>query len=260
MVRYSVRPKHSIGAKSIVIAHTVCMTEIATNRVPVYAFLIRDNETLVHPVPDATTLQLLVGLNHIPIVLHSAHTVAHRVAVFHHDKGTMIYAIKTLIHKALQVFRTGIHQADDIRVAVINGSLVGHGTRAIAFLQPVVGVFKIHTIAALVAHRPHNHRGVILVAFKHVAVALPHHFLVLRVFGEALFSITLGMGFAVGFVPNVKSIFVAEFVPIRIVGIMAGAHRIDIQLLHQGNVAYHRLAADDMARVRVMFMAVHTFY
>ena len=237
------------------------MSKVSTNSKPIdILVLVVDNEALVHPIPDATTLQLLVGLNHVPIVLHAAHTVAHRVAVFHHDKRTMIYAIKTFIHKLLQILRAGIHQANNISVAVVDGSFVCHGARGVAVFHPVVGVFEVHTIATLVAHRPHNHRRMVLVAFEHVAVALPHHFLVLRVFGKALFAVALGMRFAVGLVPNIESVTVAKFVPIGVIGIMAGAHRIDIKLLHQGNIAFHRLTRNDMARVRVVLVTIHTFY
>ena len=261
MMRPPVAADHAVGAESVVVAHPVGMAEVAANGKPIHILVfIVDDKALVHPVPDAAALQLPVGFNHVPIVLQSAHAVAHRVAVFHHDERPMIYAIKTFIHKALQVFRAGIHQADDIGIAVVDGSLVGHRAGFVAVFHPVVGVFKVDAVAALVAHRPHDDRGMVLVAFKHVAAALPYHLLVFRVFGKALFAIALGMRLAVGLVPNVESITVAEFIPIGVVGIMAGAYRIDVHLLHQGDVALHRLAADDVARVGVMLVAVHTFY
>ena len=98
------------------------------------------------------------------------------------------------------------------------------------------------------------------VTFKHVAIARPNHLLVLWVFGEALFAVTLGMGFAIGLVPNVKSVTVAEFVLIRVVGIVTSTYRVDVHLFHQGDVTFHSVKTDDMTRIWVVFVAVHTFY
>ena len=260
MVRSSVRADHAIGAERVVVAHAVGVPEVATHSKPIHVFVVVvDDETLIHPVPDAAALQLLVGLNHVPIVLQAAHAVAHRVAVFHHDEGTM-HGIKALVHKLLQVLRASIHQADDIGVFIVDGSLVGHRTRRVALLHPLVGVFEVDAVAALIAHRPHDDRGMILVAFQHVAVARPHHLLVLWVFGEASVAIALGMGFAVGLIPDVKAIFVAEFVPIGVVGIMTGTHSIDVHLFHQSDISFHRLARNDMARIGIVLVAVHSFY
>jgi len=67
------------------------------------------------------------------------------------------------------------------------------------------------------------------------------------------------MGFDVGFVNDIDSVFVAELVPQRVVGIMGRADGIDVMLLHETKILLHRLSTDRMASHGVVFMAIHTF-
>ena len=59
---------------------------------------------------------------------------------------------------------------------------------------------------------------------------------------------------------EVDTILVAQVIPARVVGIVAGAHGIDVQLLHNLDVLDHALHRDDIATVGVEFVAVGTFY
>ena len=66
----------------------------------------------------------------------------------------------------------------------------------------------------------------------HVAlVAFQMRFLVSRVLGQRLFLEAHAVAFEIGFGHDVKAVTVAQFIPIRIVRIMAGAHGIDIEFL-----------------------------
>ena len=58
-------------------------------------------------------------------------------------------------------------------------------------------------------------------------------------------------------VENVKPVSVAKVIPARVVGIMAGAHGVDVRLLHQGDVLNHPLGRKRVAGVGINLMPVH---
>ena len=57
---------------------------------------------------------------------------------------------------------------------------------------------------------------------------------------------------------EIDTVFVAEVIPAWIIGIMAGAHGIDVELLHDADILNHALYADDVAAVGVELMTVGT--
>ena len=76
--------------------------------------------------------------------------------------------------------------------------------------------------------------------------------------GEGLFAIAHAVALDVGFGHYIEAILVAEVVPIGIVGIVAGAHCVEVELLHDLHVLQHAVAADHVASVGVEFVAVGT--
>ena len=68
------------------------------------------------------------------------------------------------------------------------------------------------------------------------------------------------MGLVVGFVYDIEAVFVAEFIPIRVVRIVAGSYCIDIQLFHYLEVAAHICLGNAVCSVRVHLVAVHSLY
>ncbi len=62
--------------------------------------------------------------------------------------------------------------------------------------------------------------------------------------------------FDVGLVDDVEPVLVGQLVPARIVGVVAGAHGVDVEPLHQLDVAQHVLLADDVAGARLVLVAV----
>ena len=65
------------------------------------------------------------------------------------------------------------------------------------------------------------------------------------------------MGFQY-FVLNVNTVFVTDIIPPGIVGMVAGAHRIDVMLLHQLRFFNHAFDRQRLAVLNINFMAVHT--
>ena len=78
--------------------------------------------------------------------------------------------------------------------------------------------------------------------------------------GQRSFAITHTMTLEVRLSREVDAILVAEVIPTGIIGIVAGAYSIDIQILHDLDVLNHALHGDDIATIWVEFMTVGTFY
>ena len=70
-------------------------------------------------------------------------------------------------------------------------------------------------------------------------VALQMGFLVAGFFGQRLFAVTHSVGFDVGFGYDINTVFVAEVIPEIVVRIVAGSHRVDVELLHNLDVLNH---------------------
>lgn len=75
-------------------------------------------------------------------------------------------------------------------------------------------------------------------------------------FGVILVPETVAL--LVGFGHDIESVSVAKVIPQRIIGIVAGAHRIDVEALHHLDVLYHPLFGEQIAAVGVGLVAVDT--
>ena len=65
------------------------------------------------------------------------------------------------------------------------------------------------------------------------------------------------MSFEVGFSENVETVFIADLVETRIVGVVRGADGVDVVTLHQDDVLKHGVGCEGASEVAVEFMAVH---
>ena len=104
-------------------------------------------EALIDEVPDVAALILGVLADDIPVLLEATHRVTHRMGVLALDERTGIVALG-ILHA---VFITQVHRAEDIGLAVLTSLFKLAGTRLVVGLHPVVGPFKVRTIASLVA-------------------------------------------------------------------------------------------------------------
>lgn len=66
------------------------------------------------------------------------------------------------------------------------------------------------------------------------------------------------MRFDIRFIFQIKSVFITQVVPVRIVRIMGVTDMIDIGTFHQHHFVFHHLAGDGMANSRITFMTVDT--
>ena len=67
------------------------------------------------------------------------------------------------------------------------------------------------------------------------------------------------VAFDVGLIDNVKTVFVTKLVPTGIIGVVGGAHSIDVEALHEKDVSQHGLFGDGLAESIIVVMSVDAF-
>ena len=119
----------------------------------------------------------------------------------------------------------------------------------VARLERCVGGLEGDAVARLVAHRPDNHRRVVLVAFEHSCCPLNVGIRPFRLISKGRFGVAaVAVRLDVGLVHEVEAELIGELVPAWVVGVVRGAHRVDVVLLHQLNILNHRCLIDHMTR------------
>ena len=221
-------------------------------------------EGLVHIVPDEPALVLGEFLRQTDITFHAAQAVAHIVHVLTQEEG--------LGRSGFQIFpdlpglgvHPAFHVADGIKGPVMENALVMDQPSGVMLVEEPAHGQDILPGIALVAAGPDEHGGVVLVPLKHAAGPVHHAVLPLR---QAAGNIPAGfhgaqllpaaVAFQVGFVDHVDAVFIAQVVPQALVGVMAGAHGVDVVAAEHLHGGVHIRRVDGAAFLGVPFVAVH---
>ena len=228
-------------------------------RAQVGDFLFRNahRDPLVDPVPNETALEVFQFADSVPIELEVAVAVPHRVRVFALDERA--FAVGFLFLFLGVVDHAGdrhIHRAENIGVPVELSAFVLNRARRVEFLQPFVGRVEVRAVSGFVPERPNDDRRVVAVAERHSLGAVHVRGEPFRRVRERFFAVTHPVRFDVRFVDDVQTVFVAKFVPARIVRIVRRANRVDVQRLHNADILEHPLFGNGVAAVSVVFVAV----
>ena len=172
------------------------------------------------------------------------------------NERTGIVALAVLVAHLIPI----VHRTEYVGLAVLSCLLILYGARLVDTLYPVVHALEVLAIAGLVAHRPDNDAGMVAQQTDVGLVALQVHLRIVLTLGQRLVAIAHAVTFEIGFGRDVDACFIAEVVPTRVVGIVRGAHGIDVQLFHDGNILAHALFRDQIATVGIKLVAVYTFY
>ena len=97
-----------------------------------------------------------------------------------------------------------------------------------------------------------KHFHIVLVAFQDL---LSKHGL----FGGRVVLVAKTMPLLIGLGYHIKTILVAQLIPLWVVGVVTGAHGIDVELLHNLDVLYHPLTTHDVATVWIHLVSVGAF-
>ncbi len=218
------------------------------------ALCILPAERLVGPVPHKSALEFRILSHQLPIACEFPLRVAHGVGIFTHDERPQLRGVAAV---AFAPVEARIHRAVNVRLARFVRLLILHRPARVGQFDPVVGRLEVRPVARLVAQAPHNHRRVVAVACHVALVALQMRQRIVRVLGQRVLAVAHAVALDVSFRHEVESIAVAQVIPVRVVRVVARAHRIDVQFLHPLHVALHVGAAHHISAVRFHFVPVH---
>ena len=138
-----------------------------------------------------------------------------------------------------------VHRAEDVGVAVSVVSaltpLVLDRTGWVERLGEIVGIEEVLSVAGFVAKTPDDDGRVVAVTAHHPLDTVRYLLVVQRIICDRTLAVAESVSLVVSLVDDVETIFVTQLVPVRIVRVVAGAHRVDVQLLHYTDVAEHVL-------------------
>ena len=254
----------AVGCDNTVTVKVVVAGRIASIVATVSKYLLTSNlaliaHTLIHKVPDVTSLVVRLLTNQVPVLFKATHRVTHSVGIFALNQWLLNLSAS---HFALRVLLApvviGIHRAVDICSTFDACTLILAGTGLIVSLYPSISLLKVGTVASLVTQAPHNNAGVVLIGNHVTLLTLNVSLLKIRTDSQCLLIVTHTMTLQVALSSQVDTILIAQVIPTWIVGIVTGTHSIDVQLLHNLDILNHALHAHDVATIRIQFVAVGT--
>ena len=208
-------------------------------------------EALVYEVPDEATLQGGILANEVPVLLQATDRVTHSVGILALDEGFV-----GVLAVTLHVVVVGIHGATDIAVAGIAGLLILCGTAVVVSLDPVIGSLEVRTVTGFVTQAPEDDGGVVLEGHHVADVTLQMSLGKGGVLGQCTVTVAHTVALDVGLSHYVDTILVAQLIPAGIVGIVTGAHSIDVEFLHDLDILNHALYRYHITEVGVQFVTV----
>ena len=220
-------------------------------------------ERLIHVVPDEAALVLVELVGQAHIALHAAQRVAHIVHIFAENEGLLRVGFEILADFPRLGVHPAFHVADGVERAAVEHTLIMHEASRVVVVEELRHGENILACVALIAAGPDQDGGVVLVAFKHAAGAV--HDAVLPL-GQAAGHVPArlhraellpaAMAFEVRLVDHVDAVPVTQVVPQALVGVVAGAHGVDVVLFEHGHGGVHIIGADGAAPVGVPLVAV----
>ena len=217
------------------------------------ALLRRPAQRLVLEVPDAAALERRILPDQVPVLLEVADGIPHRVGVFALDErpGRLAFQI---LHA---LFQPLVHRTEDIGIPFQLRTFVLNRTRGVHFLDHPVAGLEIGAVARFIAQTPNNDAGMVEVPQHHPAVANQMRLEEVLPAGQGPLFITHSVRFDISLVDYVETITVTQGVPARIIGIVAGSYRIDIQLFHNTDIANHLFLGNNISARLAEFVTVY---
>ncbi len=246
-----VRIDQAVHAEVVVVRVIAVIAAVLVALAPLFVVA---QQPVIAPLPDVVPLQTGVTVEHRLVFEQPPGAIAHRVGVFAQDARFGVRVFAEGVHHR----HAGIHGADH----------VGHFGVAIFFIVDQTGRIErlaapghganIAAVAGLVAQRPDDDRRVVFLR-RHVAFdALDVGLLPTRIVGDAAQIADVGeaVAFQISLRHHEQAIEIAQLVKARIVGVMGGAHRVDVVLLHQHDVALHPRHIDGAPFAVIVIVAV----
>ena len=212
---------------------------------------------MVAPFPDKLALDAIPAIEDLLVLGQASGAIAHGVAVLAVDARLG----ERMLTKVVHLRNAGVHRGNDVDGIGVAVLLVMDRT-IIELVSLGVHRADVAAIAALVAHRPHNDAGVVALLHHQALNAVDVGRLPCRVVGDQgdiadiLEAVTLHIGLG----DQHDAILIAQLVEARVIGIVRGAHRVDVVSLHELQVTAHAIEAHGAALVIVVIVAVDAMH
>ncbi|CCY64304.1 putative uncharacterized protein [Prevotella sp. CAG:1124] len=215
----------------------------------------------------------------VPVFLEVSHGVTHRVGVFAGKDGTVIVGLLryrkepfpacvlgafhvVVLHSGIEILFLyarieAAYHVNGGRVFAVRAlsAFVMYKTCRVIFLHPGSRCREVGAPSRLVPERPEHYAGMVTVADYHALRPVHEGGSPCRV-ARKLAAQTVFLD--VCLVHYVYSVLVAQFIPARVVGIMACAHGVDVALLQQSYLLLHAFHGHHLARYGVHLVTVHS--
>ena len=132
-----------------------------------------------------------------------------------------------------------------------------HGARRVEGFHGLVGRHEILARAGLVAKAPDDNRRVVHARANHFHISGHVGGTPLGGVGERRLAVVVFVALDVGLGFEIDAEFVAKIEEIRVVGVVCGAHVVDVSALHHHHLFEHLLARDGVASLGIRLVAVH---
>ena len=196
-------------------------------------------DRLIDEVPDKATLVFGIFADDVPVLLEATLRVTHGVSIFALNQRFGAVAVLTVL---LTTAIATVHGTVDVGLACRSGLFILHGARGIHCLHTVIGRLEVGAIAGLIAQRPEDDARIVEVAGHVTLVAFDVSLQVRWVLGQGLLAIAHAVALHIGLGHQVDAVLVAQLVPLSVVGVVASAHGIDVQFLHDADILNHPFA------------------
>ena len=218
---------------------------------------------LVHVIPDESALVLGEFLRQADITFHAPQAVAHIVHVFAENKRLGGVGLQVRPDIPGLFVHAAFHIADNVKFPVMEYAFVMDQPPGVLFVEEVAHGQNVLTGITLVAAGPDEHRRMVFVPFKHIAGPVHHAVFPLRFAArhvplrvDPVQPLPAAVAFQVGFIDHINAVAVTQIIPQALVGIMAGAHSVDVVAQEHLHGGIHILRTDGAAFFGVPFVAV----
>jgi hypothetical protein len=225
-------------------------------------------DPVVDPFPDEPAVQPRVPVEQLGVLGQPAGPVAHGVPVFAQDHGQAAAVRVVLAVRCdgflppadrVELVVPGVHPAVDVGVEGVGFALIVNQPARVPAADPLGHPLEVAADPGLVAQRPHDHAGMVLVpldgALDPVQVGRPPP----RVAAGVVPPAREGepVGFQVALVDHQQPVLVAQVEEPRVGRIMTGPHRVDVVPFHQHDVRPHGRLVQAAAGFRMPLVPVH---
>ena len=238
-----------------IIVRNIVRIVIAAIGIDLHPIVVEFAQSLIHKIPDKTTLVFGILANQIPILLESTHGVPHGMGILALNQRLLGITLAVVF----RTFVIAVHRAINIGKPILTGLFVLNRTALILFFDPGVAVLEIGAVTGLIAQRPSNDGGMVVPSLHIALVALQVCQGKGWIFGKRLVAIPHPMRFHIGLSYHIQAILVAQVVPIVVVGIVASAHSIDVQLFHPLHILLHAVTRNHIPPIGIHLVAVGAF-